>query len=585
MAAESLRKLLTRRAIKDMADARSFSRGEEYQAGGQVESITEHGDLIVAVVQGTRDYRVKLWAKGGHIDYSCNCPVGAEGDFCKHCVAAGLEWLARPEEDARSSKRAGERPVTMKDARDFLTRQDKSSLVDMLLEQALENDRLRDRIFLKAARQDRKKLNLAAFRSAIIRATAPDGFVDWRNAYEFSSGIDEIVDQIKALLREGHAAEVIELAELALVKTEEALGSMDDSAGTMSPILQRLQDIHLAACQDASPDPEVLARRLFELELGADYDMFLGAAFTYRKVLEKRGLAAYRKLAEAAWKKVPQLEPGQSDAEGFRGRFRITHIMEDLARAAGDIEGLVAVKSRDLSHAYFYLQIAETYKAAGKPDAALDWAERGLKAFPANTDIRLGDFLAAEYHRRKRHDEAMRLVWTQFVERPGLDQYRKLKDHADRVGQWRDWREKALAHLRDEISRRKREAEKSKWMWHRIDNSSLVEIFLWEKNPDAAWREAQEGGCSDGLWMKLASLREQEHPADALAVYQKQIGPILEQKNVAAYGQAVDLLRTIQALMGRVGQEADFSRYLESVRAAHKPKRNFIKLLDRRRWA
>ena len=36
--------------------------------------------------------------------------------------------------------------------------------------------------------------------------------------------------------------------------------------------------------------------------------------------------------------------------------------------------------------------------------------------------------------------------------------------------------------------------------------------------------------------------------------------------------------------MIQLGRKADFAPYLESVRAAHKPKRNFMKLLERVRW-
>jgi hypothetical protein len=38
--------------------------------------------------------------------------------------------------------------------------------------------------------------------------------------------------------------------------------------------------------------------------------------------------------------------------------------METLARRSGDVEAIVAVKKRDLSSAYDYLQIAETYRQA-----------------------------------------------------------------------------------------------------------------------------------------------------------------------------------------------------------------------------
>jgi uncharacterized Zn finger protein len=35
---------------------------------------------------------VRLWAEDGLV-FSCDCPLGLDGEFCKHCVAAGLAWL------------------------------------------------------------------------------------------------------------------------------------------------------------------------------------------------------------------------------------------------------------------------------------------------------------------------------------------------------------------------------------------------------------------------------------------------------------------------------------------------------------
>ena len=92
--------------------------------------------------------------------------------------------------------------------------------------------------------------------------------------------------------------------------------------------------------------------------------------------------------------------------------------MESLAQASGDIEQLVAVMSRDLSSAYSYWKIAEVYREARQHDNALLWAEKGLKTFPDHTDGRLREFAAEEYHRRRRHDDAMKLVWAEFSERP-----------------------------------------------------------------------------------------------------------------------------------------------------------------------
>ena len=110
--------------------------------------------------------------------------------------------------------------------------------------------------------------------------------------------------------------------------------------------------------------------------------------------------------------------------------------MERLAEASGEVDELVAIKSRDLSSSYRYLDIAETWTKAKQPDKALDWAERGLKAFPERPDNRLRDFLVAAYLKRKRNDEALQLTKVQFEERPAHERYKKLHDVADKLGLW-----------------------------------------------------------------------------------------------------------------------------------------------------
>lgn len=130
-------------------------------------------------------------------------------------------------------------------------------------------------------------------------------------------------------------------------------------------------------------------------------------------------------------------------------------MMESLARAAGEVDAVVAVKSRDLSLAYTFYQIAQLYQEAGRHDDALTWAERGLQAFPVNTDRRLRDWLVEEYHRRGRHDEAMALVWQAFTEQPALAAYQALHEHAVRLGQWETWRERTWAVLREQVAKAK----------------------------------------------------------------------------------------------------------------------------------
>jgi hypothetical protein len=403
--------------------------------------------------------------------------------------------------------------------------------------------------------------------------------------HDYAHGIHDAIDSMDELLREGRANEVVDLTEHALSVVERALQSVDDSDGYMGGILERLQELHLAACKKAKSDPRQLARRLWEWELSGEWDVFSGAVETYAGVLGREGIAAYRQLADAEWAKLPAVGPRGADRRDHARRFRITRAMEALARQTGDVEAVVAVKRRDLSSPYNYLQIAETYKAARKHDMALEWAERGVDAFPDRTDTRLREFLAGEYHRRKRHDEAMAIIWAEFAESAQLEQYRLLKEHAARTGSWNVWRDKAIAFIRDSIATAGSDARSARSIWSRqTDRSEVVRILLWEKKADAAWDEAVAGGCSDVLWLALAAKRMKEHPSDALPIYQRLIEPTLNRKNKQAYREAIGLLRQIRDLMFRVGKEPEFEQYLAQVRSGHKAKRNFIALLDHATW-
>ena len=65
---------------------------------------------------------------------------------------------------------------------------------------------------------------------------------------------------------------------------------------------------------------------------------------------------------------------------------------------------------------------------------------------------------------------------------------------------------------------------------------------------------------------------------------QGRVEPTLERKHNEAYREAIGLLRKVRVLMVRLGRVNAFASYLESVRLAHKPKRNFMKLLAAEKW-
>jgi uncharacterized Zn finger protein len=226
------------------------------------------------------------------------------------------------------------------------------------------------------------------------------------------------------------------------------------------------------------------------------------------------------------------------------------------------------------------------YLEAGRHDPALLWAEKGLEAFPQRTDGRLREFAAEEYHRRQRHDDAMKLMWAEFAERPFLDSYKILERHAKKASVWSEWRQRALAEIRLRIKAAKEKSRgeiRSRWMQADGDNSQLVEIFLYEGNQEEAWREAQAGGCSDNLWLRLAAVRENDYPADAAPIYLKQADAAVAATRNGRYEDSVDLLVKAASVMRRINAGKEFAAHLEALRVKYKIKRNFIKLIEQKR--
>ena len=578
---------LSPKGLRRLAGDRFFHRGEAYFAEGAVRTLRADGGGVSAVVQGTRRYRVRLWLDDGELEHDCTCPVGRDGAFCKHCVAVGLAWHARGQTAQLGTTDDNEAGPEEVDLRGHLLNLTKEDLVSLLVDRADEDERLHRRLTLHAVQAAPGSADVSIWKQAFDEAVGTDDFVHYREAYDYACDIEEVIESLEDFLRNGQAEKVIGLAEHGLAELEESLEHVDDSDGWMGGLLARLQELHLDACQRARPDPVELAERLFEAEMDSSYDAFHRAAFVYADVLGEFGLARYRALAEAEWAKVRTLGPGDEDPERYGGRFRITSIMEALAEATGDLEALIAVKSRDLSSPYGFLQSASLYREAGDGGQALDWAERGWQAFRGpHRDERLRAFLAEAYQGQGRHDEAMALIWEGFAEHPRLDAYRQLERYGRRGRQWPAWREKALAEIHRRVSE-KTTAPPDRGSWDRVqaqDRSLLVEIFLHEGDAEAAWREAEAGGGSNGLWLELAKRRETTHPDDSVGVYKAHIAALLRNTGDRVYEDAVGTLEKIRAILALSGKDAAFRPLMAEIRATHRRKRKLMQMLDRKGW-
>ncbi|MDP3816814.1 SWIM zinc finger domain-containing protein [Pseudomonas sp.] len=545
-------------------------RGLQYFAEGLVSNLDIRADSARAQVRGSTRYQVELRGLGEQFDFSCTCPHAIQGNLCKHVVAVGLAWL-----DALEPERAEAAIDPDQELRTWLNQQPQSVLADLLFDIAMRDDALQRSLRLKldlGKRSDDPTDNAEAWYQAIDEATEVEDFLDWRQASSFAADLGELADALEQLLTPERAALLIELSEYAIPRVEYALQQIDDSSGELGEVLDRLNQLHLQACALAKPDPIALAERLFDLEMNASFDSFYDSALHYRNVLGNTGLQHFQTLALAEWSQLPRLTAKDQRSNLDSKRSCITRIMATLAKLSGDLEALVAIKARDLSAAYRYLNIAELYQEAGATDMALHWAEQGLAAFPHRTDNRLRDFLAQQYLHCGRTEQALQLTWLQFDEAPSLSSYQKLLGLAQRLHCAPEQRLRALARLASVPGDRSLLLANAR--------SLRLEIALWEEDFEAAWLVSQQGDCPEALLQQLALRLESPRPIDAIGLYRRMLEPIIQQTNNQAYQRAINLIRRMGELMRAQQLDSAFAAELLRLHQRYKAKRNFIKLLD-----
>ena len=384
--------------------------------------------------------------------------------------------------------------------------------------ESLSHDQLVARLLSLAQRDDALRLALVAETEAAggeldLRALrkdltaqlrVTDRTYDRRYARRYAGEVEEALDVLAALLDAGHADAVVDLAEHCMKRLDTALRHLDDSGGYVGVAVDRLMELHHAACAGAAPDPAELARRLADWALASDSDWewFLDAPTRYADVLGDDGLDAFRGRVGPEWHKLPAVPPSREPFRvGWdRRRFAVAHLREEIARAGGSVDELVSVLAHDQSSPHRFERIADVLDDAGRDREALAWLERGNAVHgPAGHPVLRARIVAA-YLRDGQVEDAVALAERGHTHAPSTTTYLELRTAAEALGDWPDRRPAALARLRgaDRFGGR----------------SSAVRAQLVEGDLDGAWADAHEAGCDDATWLELADASREHRPVD-----------------------------------------------------------------------
>lgn len=318
MAEKTLSDVLSKETLASVAFGESYSRGKRYMEQGRVKALKESDGVVTARVRGSDWYDVELHVTAGELRGACSCPVGADGLFCRHCVATGLAWLVQEALTAHERTGSGS-PQAM---REYLAGLPKGKLVDMVIAQAQSDAALRQRLALAVARSRPAGPDLDAIEAAIVDATrAGEPWSQLRDRHQVKK-LEAVLDVLKELFDAGQAATVVRLAAQGLERSGDLAGRIYSPGDGLSSVVGRFLSLHLRACASAKPDPGSLAKWLFEFEMSSHNAAHEGVVFHYVDLLGEAGLAVFRNLAEAEWraaKAMPERLPGREARAAGRG--------------------------------------------------------------------------------------------------------------------------------------------------------------------------------------------------------------------------------------------------------------------------
>ena len=579
----ALADVLTLRNVQALADARTLERGKAYFHDGAVGLLDADEEGVRASVQGTQRYRVRLTAgMDDELEYECDCPVGDEGAFCKHAVAVALSWLENAGEEVfppseGSGKPRKKRKSNEDQIREYLVTLNEDALREWVLEAADRDRGIRDKLLFAA--KARTGTDASKLRSVVRQMTRIPGFVDWRHAGDYANRLADLAQMLDERIADGDP-KLVEIIEHAIAQAEDALGHTDDSNGSIMPMIMELRDVHVRACDALGPDQASLAERLFQFQTMGEWDTFHSVLPAYQQALGQSGLERYRELVETAWKRLPALGPEAARTHFDSGRFRVEQAMEQLVQTSGDVDALIAVKAHNLSSSHAFMELAELLKAHARYDEALAWAEKGIAAFKGERVDDLVKFCIDEHLRRGNAGPVESLAWPRFARQPGSDAYFELVKVAKQIGRDDELGAKALQHLWQLV--RAEEALNAKRLpsWQPPIRSALVAIHLRQREASKAWDMFCGGPVDLRLWEKVAAMRGKTHPEDAIAIYKKLLPHVVQfGARGAQYGEALEIVKAIQALRVWQKKDTEFREELAEMRATWKAKRNFIKLL------
>jgi uncharacterized Zn finger protein len=500
--------------VRRIAAPGSYDRGLDYlDAVTNLRLITGQA---TATVHGTVPYAVTLTTRPRLAGW-CNCPHGADGNFCKHCVAVALTLLDLGSMASKLAETAQADDLI----EIWLEGMPREQLHGLLIEIFSSDTALRDRFAARAATAVGDTDDIRSSVAGLLSSVEP-----LEDIARYVAQVWEIVKQVDEMIADGRAGLAICVAQDAIESLATAWDEIEDDSPRFEAVTGTLAELHAAACHADPPESAALARWLLD---HAELVDPLG----YIDILDESGIAILRE--------DPELLP-------------------HLLAALGEVDELIAVQAADLApDGSTHAAIAAELDIVGRHHEAADWARQGIRQAGERSALPdLVEYVSRDYAEHDQFAEAAALRRAEFEKSPGLQTFKAFREAAIAAGTWKTERSRTLELLSGPL---------------------YIDALIEDRDIITAW-EQRAAHATLPQQLRLADLIAAELPRAALDVYHPRAQELRRGAGNAEYRALVKVLVKMRDCHERLGTQEEFQRYAAAVRADARRKRNLLAMMD-----
>ena len=585
---------LTEKLIHDQANGRSYERGREYYLGGTISSpawqTTLGGIALTSRCSGSGGHyslRVEL-DESGIISTSCTCSYDLGGD-CKHIVALLLKYLYQPEKFSEQ-----------KSVLDLLSNLDKEALIVLITRLVKHNPDLYDELELaipvaKVAAQPKITVKVAATEKRQTDVSEPmyrklvqkifkqsrhsDYYDDDESAPVYLGDLKETLETATQALAAGDADGALIILRVLFEETvDEYDGEIDydgDVAGFIQELGMPLAEAILSVNLDAQERAEL------HDSLQATYDEL-------DEYVESGELDVIFSALRYGWDASPdseaQAEHDEDENEdGWMAFYALQQARLNILERQGRIDEFLHLAQKADTHRYVLkllqigrmddaidasqklmsasaiLDVSQKLRTAGRFEAAINLAERGL-ALGGQFVYKLANWLAPLEEEQGRNEIALVAYRAAYDAQPAINLYRHIKRLSGK-----DWE-----NLSPALIQRINEAQ---------NPGILADIHLEEHNWDAAISLAEKYTWSSNLLEKVSNAVIAYRPDWVINTALKQATGLIAPTQSKLYPAAATWLACAKKAYQQKGQMAEWQVYIVHLRTDYARRPALMKVI------